>query len=147
MAITNSQIGKGTKIWNEELVNIYNCSIGDNCNIGSFVEIGKNVIIGNNCKIQAFSFIPEGVIIGDNVFIGPRVTFTNNRKPDLKIKDWKILETIVEDNVAIGAGAIIVCGIILRKNTFVGAGSVVTKTTLENSFVYGIPARHIKDNK
>ena len=40
-------------------VNLYECKIGDNCFIGPFVEIQKNVVIGKNTRIQSHSFICE----------------------------------------------------------------------------------------
>ena len=77
-------IGKDTKIWHPELSNIYGDGyIGDFCNIGAMVEI-RSPQIGHRCKIQAFVFIPEGVIIGNNVFIGPNVTFVNDKFPRSK---------------------------------------------------------------
>src|SRR3990167_5303173 len=104
-------IGEGTKLWEPQLSNIGACSIGNNCTIHSHVWVGDGVMIGDNVKIQAFSFIPPGVTIGNNVFIGPRVTFTNDKHPPSK--NWST--TIVEDGVSIGAGAIILPGITLQK--------------------------------
>jgi len=114
-----------TKIWHPEKSNIYEGAvIGKNCNIGTLVEIRDNVIIGDNCKIQAFVFIPEGVRIGNNVFIGPHVCFTNDKYPTVN-RYGKFMETFVEDDVSIGAGAIILCGIVIGKGATIGAGSVV----------------------
>ena len=81
MPIVDTVIGEGTKIWHPELVNLYGCTIGENCNIASFVEIGPEVVVGDRCRIQSFSFIPKGVILGNDVFIGPNVTFTNDKHP------------------------------------------------------------------
>ena len=53
--IKDCQIGKRTKIWN--FVNLYGCSIGENCQIGAFVEIQKGVRIGNKVKVQSHAFI------------------------------------------------------------------------------------------
>src|SRR3989344_8013518 len=114
------------------LVNLYGCEIGENTKIGCFVEIKKGVKIGKNCKIEPFVFIPEGVTIGDGVFIGPHVCFTNDKFPaavnpdgTLKTeKDWKLVETRVENGASIGAGAVILPGITIGKNAMVGAGAV-----------------------
>lgn len=131
------EIGKNTKFWKQKLSNIGKCIIGDNCVIHSHVWIGDRVKIGDNCKIQAFSFIPTGVRIGDNVFIGPRVTFTNDKYPPSG--EWSA--TIVCDNVSIGAGAIILPGLTLGTGCKIGAGSVVTRDVPANVTVYGNPAR------
>jgi acetyltransferase-like isoleucine patch superfamily enzyme len=136
-------IGEGTKIWYPELSNIYGCKIGNNCNIGALVEIRANVTIGNGCKIQAFAFLPEGINIGNNVFIGPNVTFTNDKYPKAA-GDWKSLKTVVEDGASIGASAVILPGIKIGKNVLIGAGSVITKNIPDNELWVGNPARFLR---
>ena len=127
-----------------ELVNLYYCKIGKRTKIAAFVEIGRDVVIGEDCKIEAFSFIPEGVIIGNNVFIGPRVTFTNDKHTPT-LNDFVPLTTIVEDSVSIGAGAVILPGITLHKNCVIGAGAVVTKDVDGGVTVCGNPASRHKN--
>ena len=139
MPIENATIGKDTKIWHPELVNIYKCRMGERCNIATFVEIGEDVEIGDNCQIQAFTFIPKGVKIGNNVFIGPNVTFTNDKYPPSGGKFW--FETIIEDNVKIGAGALLITGITVGEGSFIAAGAVVTKDVPPGVTVIGVPAR------
>ena len=136
------EIGKGTKIYDQTLINLYGCKIGKNCVIANFVEIGKDVVIGNNCKIEAFSFIPTGVIIEDNVFIGPHVCFTNDKKPRIGGK-WKVIKTTVKKGASIGANATIICGVEIGEGAMVGAGSVVTKDVVPGTTVAGNPARPI----
>jgi len=140
MPVENVKIGKKTKIWRPNLVNIYGCEIGDHCNIAAFTEIDEGVIIGNSCKIQAFVFIPKGVRIGNNVFIGPHVCFMNDKYPSAS-GYGKFMETVVEDGVNIGANATIMCGITIGKNAFIAAGAVVTKDVLPGESVMGIPAK------
>jgi UDP-2-acetamido-3-amino-2,3-dideoxy-glucuronate N-acetyltransferase len=100
------------------------------------------VVIGDRCKVEAFAFIPSGVRIGKEVFVGPQVTFTNDKLPRA-VGDWSVTRTIVEDGASIGAGAIIVCGVTIGKHAMVGAGSVVTKDVPAGTLVVGNPARQV----
>lgn len=136
-------IGEGTKIWHPELSNIYGSTIGKRCNIGALVEIRNDVVVGDDCKIQAFTFIPGGVRIGNRVFIGPRVTFTNDKHPKA-VGAWTPLVTTVEDDVNIGAGAVILPGIIIGRGATIGAGAVVTKDVPSGVTMIGNPARILK---
>ena len=75
--IVNVTRGKNTEII--EPVNLYNCSIGNDCFIGPFVEIQEEVILGNNNRIQSHTFICSKVKIGNNCFIGHGVMFVNDK--------------------------------------------------------------------
>lgn len=146
------KIGKGTIIYHPELVNLYGCEIGENCIIGSFVEIRKKVKIGSNVKIQAFAFIPEGLTIEDGVFIGPHVAFTNDRFPrstnpdgTLMISDdWQEIPTYIGKGASIGANATILCGVTIGDGAMVGAGSVVTRDVADHTVVAGNPAKVLR---
>jgi UDP-2-acetamido-3-amino-2,3-dideoxy-glucuronate N-acetyltransferase len=127
-----------TKIWQPNLCNLYNYEIGRDCSIGAFCEI-SGAAIGNRVKIQAFCFIPPGIVIKNDVFIGPRVTFTNDNYPPSHGTAWQ--QTIVEDFVSIGAGAIILPGVTLGEGSRIGAGAVVTRDVAPHTTVAGNPAR------
>ena len=137
-------IGNNTYIWH--FCHVYSSSIiGDNCTIGQNVMIGPNVNIGNNCKIQNNVSIYEGVNIEDNVFLGPSCVFTNVLQPRSYLDQKNnFLKTTVKSGSTIGANATIICGIDIEANSFIGAGSVVTKSTLKNGLYYGNPAKFIK---
>lgn len=105
--------------------------------IHTYTWIGDSVVIGDNVKIQAFSFIPNGVTIGNNVFIGPHVCFTNDKHPPSDV----VSETVVEDDVRIGANVTVLPGIKLGKGCMIGAGSVVTKDVPAGETWVGNPAR------
>lgn len=77
--ISNCTVGQKTKIY--PFTNLYGCSIGNECLIGTFVEIQKGVVIGDRVKVQSHTFICEGVTIEDAVFIGHHVVFTNDTYP------------------------------------------------------------------
>ena len=140
------KLGKNVKIYH--FVNAYGCTIGDDTQIGAFVEIQKNAHIGKNCKISSHTFICEGVTIEDEVFIGHGVMFINDLNPyatndNGSIKhdsDWVCLTTRVKERAAIGSNATILPGVTIGQGALVGAGSVVTKDVPENGVVSGNPA-------
>jgi UDP-2-acetamido-3-amino-2,3-dideoxy-glucuronate N-acetyltransferase len=136
--VIDAEIGEGTVVHDQ--VNLYKCKIGKNCKIDSFVYIEESVVIGDNCKIRPFVFIPTGVTIEDDVFVGPNVTFTNDRYPRVK-GDWQLLKTAIKQGAAIGAHSVVLPGITVGKNALVGAGSVVAKDVPENAIVAGNPAK------
>lgn len=135
-------IPRGTVIFLPETSNIHpQARIGEDCKIHSHVFIGRDVEIGDRCKIQAFAYIPSLVTLEQEVFIGPRVTFTNDKHPPSGGRHWD--ETRVERGAVIGAGAIILPGLTIGHHAVVGAGAVVTKSVLPYTTVIGNPARRI----
>lgn len=134
--IRNTELGENVKIWH--FVNIYDSVIGDNTSVGSYTEIGE-ADIGANCSIQAFCYICPLTVIDDNVFLGPRVTFTNDLFPPSE----KLQGPMVKKGAVIGAGAIILPGITIGENSLVGAGSIVTQDVEPNTTVVGNPAKHL----
>ncbi len=148
--INNVDFGDNVKIY--DFVNIYGCKIGDNTQIGPFVEIQKGSDIGKNCKISTHTFICEGVKIRDNCFIGHGVMFINDKKPkatnlDGNLQDeddWTCIPTYVEKNASIGSNATILCGVTIGENSLVGAGAVVTRDVPPNTIVVGNPAKVLR---
>lgn len=141
--IRDVTFGENVKII--EPCNLYECSIGNNCFIGPFVEIQKGVVIGADCKIQSHSFICELVTIGNNCFIGHGVMFVNdlfsNGKPSGDSKFWK--STNIGNNVSIGSNATILA-INICDDVVIGAGSVVTKNIEKPGIYAGNPAKFLR---
>ena len=144
-------LGKGVKIFQPNLVNLYGCSIGDETKIGAFVEIQKNAVVGQRCKISSHTFVCEGVRIADEVFIGHGVMFTNDLYPRATTdngslqteSDWTVVETVVKRLASIGSNATILAGITIGEMAIVGAGSVVTSDVPDGVVVAGVPAKII----
>jgi UDP-2-acetamido-3-amino-2,3-dideoxy-glucuronate N-acetyltransferase len=136
--IKEVEVGEGTRIYDH--VNLYECKIGKNCKIEPYVYIEGEVAIGDNCRIKPFVFIPTGVTIADDVFIGPNVTFTNDKYPRAR-GEWELLETKVKKGASIGANSVILPGLTIGEYALIGAGSVVTRNVPDYAIVSGSPAK------
>ncbi len=131
-------------------------SIRENNVIGDGVSVGTNAIlefenkIGNYVRIHSGCFL-EMVAVGDNVFIGPNTVFTDDPHP-MNCPHYKecLGGAIVEDLARIGANVTVLPGVVIGRNSLVGAGSVVVKDVPPDTVVVGNPARvikHIQDLK
>ncbi len=141
--IRKCKIGKGVKIPFPQLVNLYECEIGDDSFIGPFVEIQKGAVIGKRCRIQSHSFICEGVDIGDDVFIGHGVIFTNDLFPIANDKNWKLKKTLVKNQVSIGNNATLL-PVVIGEGSLIGAGAVVNRNVAAYTIVAGNPAKKLR---
>jgi UDP-2-acetamido-3-amino-2,3-dideoxy-glucuronate N-acetyltransferase len=141
-------IGTGTCVWHQAQVR-EGARIGNNCIIGKGVYIDFDVTIGSNVKIQNGTSVYHGVVVEDGVFLGPGVILTNDRlpraiNPDGTLKtdtDWKVSPIKIQRGASLGAGAVVLPGVIVGEFAMVGAGAVVTQDVATHALVYGNPAR------
>jgi acetyltransferase-like isoleucine patch superfamily enzyme len=143
-----ARIGAGTRIWHQAQVR-ENAVIGVQCNIGKCVYIDRDVVIGDRVKVQNGASIYRGVTIEDGVYIGPHVSFSNDKYPravnaDGSPKsddDWQLVPTLVREGASIGAGAVVLPGVTIGRWALVGAGAIVTRDVPDHALVTGNPAR------
>jgi len=146
----NSIIGSGSIIYNNSSIGDFfrlgnnsvireDSVIGNNCSIGTLTDIQGRLNIGNNVRIHSNCFICEMTEIHDGVLIFPSVTITN----DLYPPNGVFKKVILKKYSKIGAQCIILPGVIIGSNAFVGAGSLVTRSIPDNRFFYGTPAKDI----
>ena len=136
-------IGAGTRIWQFVIV-LPGARIGDDCNICSHCLIENDVVIGDRVTVKSGVQLWDGLRVGDDVFIGPNVTFTNDKYPASGNTSFKLLSTSIEAGASIGGGATLLPGVLIGAGATVGAGAVVTKNVPPGATVVGNPARAIK---
>ena len=114
---------------------------------GIDVQIGHNVQFGRFCDITTPTHFGNNILLAGGVSIVGRQDHTFN-EPTITIwdgKQWNNKLTIIEDDVWIGTGAIILSGIIIGRGSIVAAGSVVTKSIPPCEIWGGNPAHKLKD--
>jgi acetyltransferase-like isoleucine patch superfamily enzyme len=143
-------IGANTRIWHYSQVRA-GAVIGSNCNLGHSVYIDTDAVIGDNVKLQNRVSIYRGVTLEDGVFVGPHVSFTNDKHPRsisrdgvvIQEEDWAAEKTLVRYGASIGAGTIVLSGLTIGRWAMVGAGSLVREDVPDHGLVVGVPARLI----
>ena len=111
---------------------------------------GRNVHFGTGIYFNSnVMLIDDGQIyIGNRVLVGPNVVITTANHPqDPELRRYEMQfnrDVHIEENVWIGAGAIILPGVTIGKNSVIGAGSVVTRDIPENVLAVGTPCRIVR---
>lgn len=114
------------------------------CDYGDKISLGNRVYLNVNCTL-----LDGGLItLGDDCLIGPNVqilTINHAVSPKERLDKKNFAEDVtIADNVWIGAGAIILPGVIISDNAVIGAGSVVNKDVPTNCLYAGNPAKKIR---
>lgn len=138
--VKSQAIGQGTRIW-QYVVVLPGANIGSDCNICSHCFVENDVRVGNRVTIKNGVQLWDGITIEDDVFIGPNVTFTNDKFPRSRRYQDRPARTTISTGASIGAGATILPGITIGANSMIGAGAVVTRSVPPNAIVVGNPAR------
>jgi len=136
----SKHIGAGTRVWAFAHI-LPGAVLGKDCNICDQVFIENDVTVGDRVTIKCGVQLWDGLEVHDDVFIGPNVTFTNDRFPRSKQFPETFLRTTVAARASIGANATILPGLTIGENAMVGAGAVVTRSVPPHAIVVGNPAK------
>jgi len=108
--IQSSQIGSGTIVWQFAVI-LPKAIIGNNCNINCHTFIENDVVICDRVTVKSGVYIWDGTRIEDDAFIGPNVTFVNDKYPRSKKYPEKFDRTSIKKGASISANATILGGI------------------------------------
>ena len=139
-----NRIGSNFQTGNK--ANIRECNtIGNHVSIGTLSVVEHHVLIEDRVQIHSQVFIPEYTVLGKGCWIGPNVVFTNAKYPKSPNVKEELQGVVIEDGVKIGANVTILPGVLVGRNSLVGAGSVVTSDVPPGVIVAGSPACVIRE--
>lgn len=134
------EIGCGTRIW-QFCVVLPGARIGRDCNLNAQVLVENDVVVGDRVTVKPGVQLWDGLRVEDDVFIGPNVTFANDKYPRSKHPPPAFARTVLRRGASIGANATVLGGVEVGAGAMVGAGSVVTKNVPAGELWLGNPAR------
>lgn len=115
--------------------------VGDYCTVSNHSTLEGLIRLGDGARIMSHVYIPSRTRIGRHVFVGPGVTFLNDKLPARHPAPPIPRGATIEDEVVIGGGCTILPGITIGTRSFIAAGAVVTKDIPPRSLVVGVPGR------
>ena len=115
--------------------------MGDYCTVTNHSTLEGIIRLGDGVRIMSNVYIPSRTRIGNHVFIGPGVTFLNDKYPGRHETPTTPVGATIEDEVTIGGGCVILPGVTIGQGSFIAAGAVVTEDVPPRSLVIGVPGR------
>jgi acetyltransferase-like isoleucine patch superfamily enzyme len=148
---TGAVVFAGTTIGERVVVGDQAC-VRERCTIGDDVVIGRGSLVENDTsvgaltKIQAHAYITAYSLLEDNVFIAPCVITTNDNFMGRTEKRHELVKgPTIRRGARIGGGCVLLPGIEIGEEAFVGAGAVVIRDVPPRALVVGNPARQIRE--
>jgi acetyltransferase-like isoleucine patch superfamily enzyme len=148
---TGAVVFAGTTVGERVIVGDQAC-VRERCKIGDDVVIGRGSLVENDTsvgaltKIQANAYITAYSLLEDNVFIAPCVVTTNDNFMGRTEKRHELVKgPTIRRGARIGGGCVLLPGIEIGEEAFVGAGAVVIRDVPPRALVVGNPARQIRE--
>jgi acetyltransferase-like isoleucine patch superfamily enzyme len=122
------------------------CTIGDDVVIGRGSLVENDTSVGALTKIQAHAYITAYSLLEDNVFIAPCVITTNDNYMGRTEQRHELIKgPTIRRGARVGGGSVLLPGIEIGEEAFIGAGAVVLRDVPPKAVMVGSPARQIRD--
>jgi acetyltransferase-like isoleucine patch superfamily enzyme len=145
VVFAGTRLGRGVVVGDQACVR-ERCDLGDGVVVGRGSLVENDVTIGARTRIQANAYVTAYSTLEDDVFIAPGVTTTNDNFMGRTKKRHDLMRgPTIRRGARIGGGAILLPGIEIGEEAFVGAGAVVLRDVPARAVVVGNPARQIRE--
>ena len=122
------------------------CELGDDVVVGRGSLVENDTTIGARTKIQANAYVTAYSVLEEDVFIAPCVVTTNDNFMGRTERRHELRKgPTIRRGARVGGGAVLLPGIEVGEEAFVGAGAVVLSDVPPKALVVGNPARRIRD--
>jgi acetyltransferase-like isoleucine patch superfamily enzyme len=145
IVFAGSTVGAGCIVGDQSCIR-ERVELADNCILGRGSLIENDTTVGAGTRIQAEAYITAYSTLEEDVFIAPCVVTTNDNFMGRTEKRKALMKgPTIRRGARVGGGAILLPGIEVGEEAFVGAGAVVTKDVPARKLVVGSPARVLRD--
>jgi acetyltransferase-like isoleucine patch superfamily enzyme len=148
---TGAVLFAGSSLGERVIVGDQAC-VRERCTIGADVVIGRGSLVENDTevgartKIQADAYVTAYSLLEEDVFIAPCVVTANDNFMGRTERRHKLRRgPTIRRGARVGAAAVLLPGIEIGEEAFVGAGAVVLRNVPARAVVVGNPARQIRD--
>ena len=144
VVVAGAAVGPGAVIGDQVYVR-ERSAVGRDSVVGRGCSIENDVVIGARARIQTGAYITAFTEVEDDVFVAPMVVTANDRTAGRRPAGVQLRGPRLRRACRIGAAAVLLPGIEIGEEAFVGAGAVVTRDVAPRSLVVGSPARHVRE--
>jgi UDP-2-acetamido-3-amino-2,3-dideoxy-glucuronate N-acetyltransferase len=141
--VAGAAVGAGCVIGDQVYVR-ERSAVGRDSVVGRGCSVENDVVIGARVRIQTDAYITAFTSIEDDVFVAPRVVTSNDMTAGRRGAGEPLRGPVLRRACRVGAGAVLLPGVEIGSEAFVGAGAVVTRDVPSRSVVVGSPARHLR---
>jgi acetyltransferase-like isoleucine patch superfamily enzyme len=117
--------------------------VGAGSVIGRGSSVDPQILIGARVRVQSNVYLTQGTVVEDDVFVGPGVCTTNDNTMARHDSDYDLRGPILRRACRVGGAAVLLPGVEIGEEAFVGAGAVVLADVPPRAVVVGVPARQI----
>ena len=145
VVFAGSRLGTGVIVGDQACIR-ERCDIGDEAVVGRGAFVENDVVVGARTKIQANAYVTAHSLLEEDVFVAPCVVTTNDNFMGRTERRHELRRgPTIRRGARIGGGAVLLPGIEVGEEAFVGAGAVVLEDVPPRAVVVGNPARQIRE--
>jgi acetyltransferase-like isoleucine patch superfamily enzyme len=144
VVLAGAAIGPGVVIGDQVYVR-ERTAIGEGSTVGRGTSIENDVAIGARVRIQTNAYVTAFSQLEDDVFVAPCVVTSNDRTAGRRPRGEPLRGPLLRRACRVGAGAVLLPGVEVGEEAFVGAGAVVTRDVAARSVVVGVAAPHVRE--